>query len=389
MTANKLRAVATAFLLGTAALGGAMVLSAAPAYAAGVRPEIGAPLQAAQSLAAAGNYKAAMAKVEQAEAVSNKTADETAIISQMKQYIGAKSGDVSIGGAAAAKTKLANDYNARNYAGVIADADALRKGGGLDGATMQVVAQSYYLSGNKAGCIKYIKNNFGSGADETTLQLEMKCAYDISDDDTQREVVEMLVSRTGDPKYWNQLLKLSENAKNLNDHETLDINRIKLLTGSMNGKDDYTLLAQLAMQLGFPGEGLSVVNKGMAANLLNDDRSKRLQALAQQQAAKTAAGMPAALAAANKDPNGDALIKIAEQQWGNGDAKSAVDTAKAGMAKPLKDKENATIVLGLAQISSGQSPAAIKTLNSLKDGNGALIAHLLVLYADHPSSGKK
>ena len=53
----------------------------------------------------------------------------------MKAYVGAKSGDISLGGAAAGKTKLSNDYAAKNYAAVIADGDALQKAGALDAAT--------------------------------------------------------------------------------------------------------------------------------------------------------------------------------------------------------------------------------------------------------------
>ena len=49
--------------------------------------------------------------------------DESSMIAQVKAYVGAKSGDISLGGAAAGKTKLANDYNAKNYAGVIADGE--------------------------------------------------------------------------------------------------------------------------------------------------------------------------------------------------------------------------------------------------------------------------
>jgi hypothetical protein len=384
MTADKIRAVAVAFLLGTAAIG-AGALATSPAYAAGVRPEVGTPLQAAQADAARGDYKAAMANIAKAEAVPGKTSDETSVIAQMKQYVGAKSGDVSIGGAAAAKTKLVNDYNAKNYSGVLADADALRKSGGLDSSMEPVVAQSYYLSGNKAGCIKYIKG-LGTG-DEALLQLEQKCAYDVNDDATQREALEQLVAHTGKPAYWSDLLKLAQGAK-LSDPQTLQVYRLKFLTGSMAGKDEYTVLAQLDMQLGMPSEALTVINKGQAANLLNDDRTKKLLGIATQQAAAVKAGLPAALAAATKDPGGDALVKVALQQWSTGDAKSAVDTAKAALAKPLKDKDAAILTLGLAQIGAGQSADAVKTLNSDKgDGNGPMIAHLYALYAAHPGAG--
>ena len=142
MTASKLRAVATAFLLGTAmACGGAMILSL-PASAA-VSAKVGKPLQEAQQLAAAGNYKGAMAKVNEAEAVPGKTAEETRVIAQMKDFIAVKSGDTST--TAGAKAKFANDYNARKYKDVIADSEALKSHGALDANSMQIVAQAYYL----------------------------------------------------------------------------------------------------------------------------------------------------------------------------------------------------------------------------------------------------
>jgi hypothetical protein len=375
--------VTAAFLFSTAAFGTVALLTA-PAYAAAVRPEIGTPLQAAQADAAKGDYKSAMANIAKAEAVSNKTPDETSTIAQMKAYVGSKSGDISIGGASAGKTKLANDFTAKNYAAVIADGDVLKKAGSLDGASAEAVAQAYYYSGNKAGCVKYIK---GMGfSDEASLQLEMRCAYDANDDDTERDALEQLVARTGDAKYWTDLLKLAL-GKNLSDPQTLQVYRLKFLTGAVAGKDDYTTLAQLDLQLGLPAEALTVINKGMSAGQLNDDRTKKLLALATQQAAASKTALPGALAAAQKDPGGDALVKASLQQWSMGDAKSAVDTAKAAMAKPLKDKDGAVIALGLAQMGAGSSADAVKTFDSDKGaGNGPMIAHLYKLYAQHPGA---
>jgi len=224
MTLNKLQAVTAAFLLGATTLGAGALLTTAPAYAQGLRPEVGTPLQAAEAAAAKGDYKGAMDDISKAEAVSGKSAAETSAIAQVKQYVGAKSGDVSLGGAAAGKTKLANDYNAKNYSAVIADGEALKKVGALGPDDAQVVAQSYYLSGNKAGCIKYVK---GLGdADETTLQLQMKCAYDTNDEADQRDALEQLVARTGKADYWTQLLKMADSSKGLTDHQSLDIYRI-------------------------------------------------------------------------------------------------------------------------------------------------------------------
>jgi hypothetical protein len=383
MNANKFKAVAAAFLLSTAAVGAGALLATVPAYAAGLRPEVGAPLQAAETAAGKGDYKTAMDEVNKAEAVANKTSDETSAIAQVKAYVGAKSGDISLGGAAAGKTKLTNDYNAKSYAAVIADGEALKKAGALDTGDAQVVAQSYYLSGNKAGCVKYVK---GLGdADETTLQLQMKCAFDANDDADQRDALEQLVAKTGKADYWTQLLKMADQTKGLTDHQSLDIYRIKYLTGTLATKDDYINMAQLDLQLGFAQEAAAVMDKGTAAGLLNDDRSKKLQALAKQQAAQAASGQAAALAAAK---DGDAIIKVAEQQAGAGDAKGAVATAKSAVAKSPKDKDQAAIVLGWSQVASGQGSDAVKTLNADKgDGTGPMIAHLYAIYAAHPGSG--
>lgn len=386
MTASKARAVAAAFLLGTATVCGAAMIFAGPAEAASVRPEVGTLLKEAQSLAAAGNYKAAMEKVNQANAVSNKDADETSIIAQMKQYIAVKSGDVSIGGAAAGKAKFTNDYNARKYSDVIADGELLKKSGALDVASQQVVAQAYYLSGDKKGCVKYIKTNFGTSASDPTLELLVRCAYDANDDDSQRQALEPLIAHTGKPEYWNSLLKLSEHGQGMRDHDSLDIYRLKLLTGTISGKDEYITLAQLAIQLGFPAEAQAVIEKGQAAKILNDDRTNRLLARAKSDAAADAAGLSKSLATANAAPKGDGLVKIGEDQWGQNKAKDAIETIKAGMAKPLDDKTNAQIRLGMAYIAAGQKADAQKTLDAVKGApgdKGAMIAHLWGLYARH------
>jgi hypothetical protein len=385
MTANKLHAVAAAFLLGAATLSGATLVMTAPAYAA-VRAIVGEPLQQALKLAGAGDYKGALEQVDKASAAADKTAEEISTINQVKAYIGAKSGDISLGGAAAGKNKLAADFNGKNYSAVITDGDALKKAGALDAANATYVAQAYYLSGNKAGCVKYIKD-LGGLADETALQTQMKCAFDTNDSAGQRDALEQLVSRTGKTEYWTNLIKLAEQAKNLTDAQSLQINRLKFLTGTLATKDDYINMAQLDMQLGFPAEAGTVLDKGMASGLLNDDRSKKLQALAKQQAGQIASGMAAALAAAQKDPNGDALVKVSLQQTTSGGAKDGVTTGKTAVGKNLKDKDGGAIALGYAQIAAGQGADAVKTLNADKgDGNGPMIAHLYALYAAHPTA---
>lgn len=384
MTASKLRAVTTAFLLGTATVCGAALMLSAPASAA-VSAKVGKPLQEAQTLANAGNYKGAMAKINEAEAMPGKSAEENKIISQMKDFIAIKSGDTST--AAGAKAKFANDYNAKKYKDVIADSEALKSHNALDANSMQIIAQAYYLSGDKQGCLKYIKSNFGANAGDATLQLQMSCAHDAQDADTERAALETLVGRTGKPEYWNNLLKMSERGAGMRDHDTLDVYRLKLLTGTISGKDEYVTLAQLAIQLKFFAEAQAVLEKGQAAKVLTDDRTTKLLALAKTQGAAAAAGQAQALSAAQAAPKGDDLVKIGEDQWGQGKGKDAVATVKAGIAKGVDDKNNAQIRLGMAYIAAGQKADAQKAFDVVKPASptdkSAMVAHLWSLYARH------
>jgi hypothetical protein len=304
----------------------------------------------------------------------------------MKNAIAVASGDKST--SAGCKAAFANDYSAKKYKDVIADAECLKKNGSLDGQSMQVIAQAYYESGDKEGCEKFIKNNFGPNPGDIALTLLMRCAYDAGDDDTQRSALETLVAHTGKTEYWNNLLKLSEHAQGMRDADTLDIYRLKMLTGNISTKDDYTSLAQMAIEFHFFAEAQGVLEKGQAAKVLTDDRTTKLLNLAKGQAANDAANGAKNLAAANAAPQGDAplvgLVWLGQDQWGQGKAKDGVATIQAGMKKPLTDKNSAAIHLGMVEIAAGQKADAIKTLEGVtgpKGDKSVMIAHLWSLYA--------
>ena len=377
MTVRVLRAAVAAVFLGTAAV--AALVPAAPAQAQTVSAHIGALLQEAQAQAKAGNWKGAMAKTNEAEAAPNKTAADTQVINQMKNFIAVSSGDASIGGAAGAKAKFANDYNAGKFRDVIADAETLRKYNAFGPTEQLLVGQAYYKANDFAGCVRYTKTLSGS---DTALELMARCAYEVGDEATQRLALEQLVARGGKPEHWKLLLKLGERARGLSDHNTLDINRLRLLTGSMGGKDDYISLAQFALQFKLAAEAQAAMEKGVAAKVLNDDRSMRLLNGAKAQVAANAAAAPKALAAANAAPQGDDLVAVGENMIGEGKAKEAIAVIQSGLKKPLKDANNAQIRLGQAYLAAGQKAEAKAAFNKVKaPEKDALIAHLWTLAA--------
>ena len=380
MPVRKLRAALTAIFLGTVAAGAAVVGLAAPAQALTVSAKVGPLLNEAKALMTSGKYDAAMAKLREADAAKS-TPDDTAAINSMKQYIGVKTGDVSLGGAMAAKAKFANDYNAGKFKDVIADAEILRKAGALDAQSQLIIGQAYYKAGDYAGCVKYAKTISGN---DTALELQARCAYETGDDATQRQALESLVSRTGKPEYWVGLLKLGERARGLSDHNSLDISRLRLLSGSMQTKDDYVQLGQYALQFHLAAEAQAAMEKGVAAKLLTDDRSMRLLATAKQMAAANLAGEPKTLAAANAAPQGDDLVALGENMIGEGKAKDAIGVIQSGMKKPLKDANNAQIRLGQAYLAAGQKGDAEAAFNKVKaPEKDAMVAHLWALASHH------
>ena len=375
MTVRKLHAALTALLLGTATVGAAMVLTPA-AQAATVSAKVGPLLKEAQSMIAAKNFSGARAKLNEAEAAAS-TPDDNAIIAQFRSAISISSADPNTPGGA--KAKFAQDYNAGKFKDVIADAEHLKKNNVFDAQSKLIVGQAYYKGGDYAGCVRYSKTLGGS---DTALELQARCAYEIGDEATQNSALESLVARSGKSEYWKLLLKSSERTRGLSDHNTLDINRIRYQVGAIESKDDYTLLAQLALQLGNAAEAQTYIEKGIASKVLNDDRSNRLLALAKTQAAAAVANQAKTIAAAQAAPMGDDLVKAGENMIGQGKAKDAIPLIQAGLKKPLKDAANGQIRLGHAYLAASQKADAGATFNKVKTPDkDANVAHLWSLVA--------
>jgi hypothetical protein len=377
MTVRKLHAAVTAILLGTAAAGAAALVLAAPAQAATVSAKVGPLLKEAQAMIAAKNYAGARAKLNEAEAVKS-TSDDTAIINQFKSAISISSADPNTPGGA--KAKFAQDYNAGRFKDVIADAEYLRKNNVFDAQAQLIVGQAYYKAGDYAGCVRYTKSLGGS---DTALELQARCAYEAGDDATQRQAYEALVARSGKPEYWSGLLKLGERSRGLSDHNTLDINRLRLMEASSTmSKDDYVSLGQFALQFKLAAEAQAAMEKGVAAKVLSDDRSLRLLATAKQMAAANLANEPKALAAANAAPQGDDLIAVGENMIGEGKAKDAIGVIQNGLKKPLKDPNNGQMRLGQALLAAGQKAEAQAAFGKVKaPEKDVMVAHLWSLAA--------
>lgn len=376
MNTKLLRAAAAAFVIGGASVATIAALAPVSAMAAGIRPAVGNPLKEAESLAASGHGSEALAKVHQAESVSSLTPGEQQAISQVKEYIAAKTGQG--GGSAACRAKFANDYNGGRYNDAINDADCLRKAGTFGSNDQLIVAQAYYLTGRYAEAIRAARDS-GSGSAQ---ELMLSAAFKSGDQATMREVLESLIA-SGHSQYWAQYLQSAENAHGLQDHQTLDLLRLRFRTGTMRNASDYMLAAELAMEVGSPKEAADIVQKGFDTKVLSDDRAKRLLNLANATVAKDTASLAATQKAADAANTGDASVKLGEELSGMGKYPDAIAEIQSGIKRGVTDTGNAQVRLGVAYLGAGQHDAAATAFSKVSrdSGNWGLIAHIWSMYA--------
>ena len=379
MISGSLRSAALSLLVALGVVGAA--------HAAGVRPQVGKPLQAAISLANRGDASGAMAQVRQAESVGGLTGSEQQAINQTREFIAAKTGNFSGGGGSstAARAKFAADYNAGRYSAVTGDdVQLLRKFGAFTASDQIIVAQAYYLSGRADQAVTYLKPLVsGAHPSEDALKLMYSAAYKAGDSTAMRDALYKLVGDYNRPQYWSNLLQVSESAKGLKDHQTLDLYRLRLPTGSMKTPDDYMTAAEMALEFGSANEAADIVQKGIDAKILTGDRPTKLLNTAKAQAATDASSLQKNEAAAAKAKTGDDLVKIGEELTGAGRAQDAIPIIQQGIQKGATDKGNAQIRLGQAYLAAGQKAQAISAFNAVpqSDTNNAMIAHLWSLYA--------
>ena len=148
-----------------------LAFASVPALAAEntVRPEVGKPLKAAEALVRAGKGHEALAKVNEADAVPNKTAYESLLVQQMRGSAAHAAGDypaaikafeaVVSSGKLSGKEQLAmveaiavDYYKLKEYAKAAQWSQRYFKEGGTAPAMRTVELQSYYLS-NDCGSV--------------------------------------------------------------------------------------------------------------------------------------------------------------------------------------------------------------------------------------------
>jgi hypothetical protein len=393
---NAIAAAAAAILLLATWLGAASAAAAESRQTA--REQVGKPVQAAEQLLKQKKYKEALAKLQEADAVANKTPYEVYAIEGTRAAVYFDSGDIpatikavdaevatGILSPAEAQKRVAMlaqlSYQTKDYSGVVAFANRYYRDGGKDPEPKLLTAQAYFLQNdfaNAAGASRALiadAGKTGQPPSESVLQMLANCESRLKNDAGYVDALTQLVAIYPKPEYWRDLLTSVRRKPGFANRLALDFDRLTAAAGVMDTADQFMEAAQRALQAGLPGDAKSLLDRGYAAGWLGKgagaDRQQRLLGLASRQASEDMNGLTPLAKEADAAATGLPWVKLGEAYASHGQHDNAIAAFQKGIQKGgLKYPEDAKLHLGVAYLEAKQAAKAKDVLGSVSGADG-------------------
>jgi tetratricopeptide (TPR) repeat protein len=253
------------------------------------------------------------------------------------------------------------------------------------------VGQSYYLTKDYENARKVLDEVVakleadGKPPGEQNLRLIHGSCLSIGDDACATAQYEKLVKFYPKPEYWQNLVNTLFNDKKSTDKHQINVMRLALYVKSINEPSKFEEIAQIALDQGLPGEAQALLEDAMNRKLFTDprmlERNKSLLTRAKTAAAGDKTTLAQQEAAAMKNPQGNADVKIGAAYLSYGDNAKAIESLQRGIGKGgVRDPDEAGILLGVAHLRSGNKAEAAKAFGTVsKDPTMTRIAKLWLL----------
>jgi tetratricopeptide (TPR) repeat protein len=339
-------------------------------------------------------YSEAIAKLKEADGTAGKNAYDQHVINDMLAYAYLKTNDFPEA-ARAWEAELGDGYTSepetqqkvrglsevyyqlKNYDKAIDYGQRALKGGFGDDHTKTIVGQAYYLKGDWKGTLKFeddvVSSTIKAGGTPAAepLSLILSSCVKLEDNACQTKALERLVTYYPKPEYWSNLLITVLKEAASSDSNTLQVYRLMWDTDVLKSGDDYTEMAQLAMDQGTPGDAQRVLQRALERNLFTDQRTKdknqRLLDKAKQGATNDQASLEKTLKEAEAGTTGgkNAGMGLAYLSYGQYD-KASDQLSKAVAKGGLRNAADTQLLLGIAELKSGHKEDAIKAFKAVK-----------------------
>lgn len=341
-------------------------------------------LTEAQTAANKKDFPTAMAAVDKAKAVSGPTAYDLLTINRFAMSIHVGMQDMAAADvdaeaaadtdpaeipdtdkAAVYKPALQLTLNAKKY-DKAAKYAKLYQATNPPAADQALISQALYLGGDYAGATALAQKNVDAAAASgqkparTDLDVIMAAQVKQKDEAGAEKTLEALVANYNSPDDWKQLMEVSLTTKGMRDVDYVYMGRLMFLQGGQVNAADASLVGSTASRLGFLGEAVQAQKLGGSGF---PDNTAKAEADKKTMAAQIAAGAK---------QNGLYNVKMAEALYGYGMYPEAIAAAQAAKQKGgVPDASEADMVIGQAQVASGQYDAAATTFAAVNQSNPA------------------
>lgn len=370
-----------------------------------VSKKVAVVLYEASKLMKDGKNADALAKVKEADAIPDITPWDVYKINSFKGYLA-----MSLNDNAAAmqayeamasspmqpeKDKVANYTNAFVLAQKLQDYTKVTKYGPLldaiaplDNVGLAIISQAFYLNHDVPNATIWAKKSVAKAKEENkdantfVLQLVLN-EQAKTDQSAALKTLEEIAAVQTTPNIYYQLTAQALEMPHISDLDGLYLYRLRFMAGGMKSADDYTIMANIAYQRGYPEEAKDVLEQGINTGKVAPGHSDAggLLAKAKVAAAADERSLPSASALAKMSANVE--VTVAEDYWGYGRYADAAAAARDCLAKGhLKDPSEANMILGISLVALGKNAEALDPLSKV-DGSAtrARAAYLWTLFA--------
>ncbi len=281
-------------------------------------------------------------------------------------------------------------YQEKNYPDCITVGQELVKRGSTQSDVYTTIALSQTALGKNKEAAQTVQQIIDKQQkpEEKLLAFQWNAYLKANDPADASKVVEQLVKYYPKPDYWlnalSPLLRL-----NIQDaHLQLDVFRLMNEVGVLTRPGDYSEMAGLALDQGYPGETVAVLQKAFANNVFTDPRDvgryQHLLTGAQQRADADQKSLPQQEQQAQSAASGDALVSVGAAYLNYGQADKAVDLINQGITKGnLKYADQANLLLGIAELHAHKNADARKAFDKVAGSSNENYARLGKLWALH------
>lgn len=369
----------------------------------------------AQKAIQAKDFQGAMAKLKEAQAISDRTDFDNYIIDRLTMSAALGLNDMATATsaveAAADSPSLANESdddrkailhnavlltrNASQWNKAIAYGQQLAAMNGLDGQTAGSLALAYYEIKDFPHAQQYAQQSIslakaaGQPPDQNALLIIEGSQANSNNQAGAEQTLEQIALQGGTPEVWGQLVGVAFGAKGMNDATAIYLYRLLILAGAAKGSD-YKEMASALNVLGYPTEAANILQQGISAGKISQGEVGATLAKARRDAAADERMLPQIANAAAKSRTGEQDIKLAEDYWGYGRYADAEAAARRAIGKGgLKTPAEGPLMIGAAEVAQGKYADAVQTLSQVSGNEAATrTVHLWSLYAQGKQGGR-